>query len=141
MNGFRNLPAADVLVGGRGLVLNLLAERQGVFVRGLGVDGVGEAVLLGFAEVIDEQVAGDGGDPGDERAFGVVVGCERAVHLDEDLLGEVFGVVGRSGEAVADVVDTAVVGVDDFLPGSGVAGTAAADQHPDYLGVFPYLVP
>jgi len=136
MNGFRDLPAADVLVGRRGLVLNLLAERQRVLVRRLGVDGVGEPVLLGFTEVVDQQVASDGSNPGDEGTFGVVVAGKRAVHLDEDLLGEVFGVVGRSGETVADVIDTAVVGLDDFLPGSVVAGTAAADQHRDYLDVF-----
>src|SRR5271167_763014 len=91
--------------------------------------------------MIDEQVAGDGGDPGDERAFGAVVAGQGAIHLDEDLLGEVLGVVGGSGEAVADVIDTPVVGLNDFFPGSGVAGNTAADQHRDYLNVFQTMLP
>src|SRR5271169_6486843 len=141
MNGFRDLAAADVLVGRRGLVLNLLAQGLGVFVRGGGVERVGDAVLLGFAEMIDQQVAGNGGDPGDERTFGAVIGGEGAVHLDEDFLGEVFGVGGGSSEAEADVVDAAVVGLNDFFPGSGVAGNAAAHQHRDYLDVFQVKLP
>ncbi len=70
MHGFSDLPAAYALVGRRGLVLNLLTERLGVFMCGRGcVQRVGDAVLLGLAEVIDQQVAGDGGDPGDECTF------------------------------------------------------------------------
>src|SRR5208282_6911958 len=91
--------------------------------------------------MIDQQVAGNGGDPGDERSLGAVVAGEGAVHLDEDFLGEVFGVVGRSGEAVADVVDTPVVGLNDFFPGSGVARNTAANQHRDYLDVFQATLP
>ena len=78
--------------------------------------------------MIDQQVAGNGGDPGHEGALTGVIGVESAVHLDEDFLGEVLGVVGVAGEAVADVVDAAVVALDDFLPGSGVSANAATDQ-------------
>ena len=93
MNAFGDFPAANVLVGRRGLVLNLLAQGLGIFMgRGRSVERIGDAVLLGFAEMVDQQVAGDGGDPGDERSLGAVVGWERAVNLDEDFLGEVFGV-------------------------------------------------
>ena len=102
---------------------------------------VGHAVLLGFAEVVDQQVAGDCGYPGDERALRVVVAGQRAVHLDEDFLGEILGVVGGSGEAIADVIDTAVIGLDDFFPGSRIAGDAAAHQHRDYLDVFQTKTP
>jgi len=75
MNAFGDLPAADELVGRGGLVLNLLAQGLGVFVGGgRGVERIGDAVLLGFAEMIDQQIAGDGGDPGDERSLRAVVG-------------------------------------------------------------------
>jgi hypothetical protein len=54
VNGFLDLPAAYVLVGRSGLVLNLLAQRLGVFVRGgRRVERVGDAILLGLAEMID----------------------------------------------------------------------------------------
>jgi hypothetical protein len=71
----------------------------------------------------------------------MVVARERAIHLDEDFLREIFGVVGRSREAIADVIDTTVVGLDDFFPGSRVAGNTAADQHRDYLNVFQNWTP
>ena len=50
--------------------------------------------------------------------------------------GEVLGVVGRSGEAIANVVDASVVGLHDFLPGGGVAGNTSPNQHRDDLDVF-----
>src|SRR5437879_2646726 len=126
MNRLADLPTAYVGVGWGRLVLNLLREGLSVLMLGRGgVDGVGHPVLLGLAKVVDQQVTGDRRDPGDKGAFGVVVAGQRAVHLDEDLLGEVFGIVPGSGEAVADVVDTTVVGLNDFLPGGGIAANTA----------------
>src|SRR5208283_4407625 len=129
-------------VGWRRLVLNLLTERLRVFMRRRGsVQRVGHAILLGLAEMIHQQVSSDRGHPGDERSLRAVVAGERAVHLDEDLLGEILGVVGGAGKAVADVIDTPVVSANDFFPGSGVAGNATADQHRDYLDVFQTMLP
>src|SRR6201993_1674809 len=91
--------------------------------------------------MVDEQVARNGGHPGDECALGVVVARKSAVHPDEDLLGEVLGVVGRSREAVADVVDSPVIGLHDFLPGGGVTGDTAPDQHRNDLDVFHWCSP
>src|SRR5580704_9965348 len=142
MHGLSHLPAAYVLVGRGRLVLNLLTQGLRVLVsRGRRVERIGDAVLLGLAEVIDQQVAGDRRNPGDERSLRAVIARQRPVHLDEDFLGQVFGVVGRSGEAVADVVDAPVVGLNDFFPGSGVAGNTAADQHRNYLNVFQPCAP
>ncbi len=56
-------------------------------------------------------------------------------------LGKVLGIVGGTRETVADVVDTAVVGLNDFFPGGGVAGNTAADQHRNYLNVFQTRAP
>src|SRR5215470_7721418 len=106
-----------------------------------GVNGVRDPVLLGFAEVIDEEVAGHGGDPGHKGAALHVVGAERAVHLDEDFLGKVLGVVGGAGETVADVVDTAMVALDDLFPGDRVTGDAASDKSIDDLDVFQPALP
>src|SRR2546425_13223608 len=118
------------------MVLDLLRERLGVLMLGrAGVDGIGHAVLLGLAEVVDQQVAGDGGDPGDEGAFGVVVAGQRAVHLDEDLLGAAFGVVAGAGETVTDVVNATIGGVKDFLPGGGGASNTASDEDGNGLAV------
>src|SRR5208283_2589352 len=73
---------------------------------------------------------------GNKRALGVVITRKRAVHLDENFLGEVFGIVARSGKAVADVIYPAAIALDDFLPGGSVAGKTAPDQHRDHLDVF-----
>ena len=75
-----------------------------------GVEGVGGAVEPGAAEVVYEEVAGEGGDPGLEAAFLGVEAGEVLVELEEDVLGEVFGVGAGAGEAVADGVDAAVLG-------------------------------
>ena len=57
-----------------------------------GVEGVGGAVEAGAAEVIDEKVASEGGDPGLEAALLEVEAGEILVELEEDVLREVFGV-------------------------------------------------
>ena len=98
-----------------------------------GVQGVGGTVEAGAAEVVDEEVAGEGGDPGLEAAFLGVEAGEVAVELEEDVLGEVFGVGGGAGEAVADGVDAAVLGDDELLPRLRVAGDALANQLADGL--------
>src|SRR5580704_8286082 len=142
MNGFFGLAAAYTLVWRGRLVLNLLTERQCIFVGGRrGVDRIRHAIVLGFTEVIDQQISGDRGHPGHESSLGVVIARESAVHLDEDLLGKVFSVVRRTREAVADVVDTPVVGLDDLLPSRGIAGDTAPDQHRNYLDVFQTKAP
>src|SRR5713101_7444180 len=115
-------------------VLDLVAQRHRVLVFGRGcVQRVGHAILLALAEVVHQQVAGDGGDPGHEGAALDVVGTQRTEHLDEDFLGKILGVVARTGEAIADVVDAPVVALHDFLPGHYVAGYAATDQHSNDL--------
>src|ERR1700751_582649 len=96
--------------------------------RWCGIDGVRDPVLLGFAEMVDEAIAGHGSDPGHEGAALDVVGAERAVHLDENFLGKVLGVVGGAGETVADVVDATMVALDDLFPGDGVTSDAASDE-------------
>ena len=60
--------------------------------------------------------------------FWSVEAGEILVELEEDVLGEVFGVGAGAGEAVADGVDAAVLGDDELLPGLRVAGHALADQ-------------
>ena len=81
--------------------------------------------------MVDEEVAGEGGDPGLEAALEGVEAGEVLVELEEDVLGEIFGVGGRSGETVADGVDAAMLGDDELLPGLRVAGDALANQLAD----------
>src|SRR2546425_182044 len=142
MHGFPGLPAADMRVWGCGLILDTLTQRLGVFMlRRGGVERIGHAILLGFAEVIDQQVPCNGRNPRRERALRGVITGERPIHLDEDLLGEVLSVVARPGKAIADVEDAAVIGANDFLPGGGVAGNSAANKHRDNLDVFQPALP
>jgi hypothetical protein len=81
-----------------------------------GVEGVAGAVEAGAAEVVDEEVAGEGGDPGLEAALLGVEAGEVLIELEEDVLGEVFGVGSGAGETVADGVDTPVLGQNELLP-------------------------
>src|SRR4030081_541452 len=129
-------------VRGRRLVLNLLTEGLCVFVVGRRpVERIGHSILLRLAEVVDQKVAGNRGDPSDESAFRGVVARKCAVHLDEDLLSEVLGVIARARETIADVIDTPVVCADDFFPGGGIAGNTAAHKHRNDLDVFQPVLP
>jgi hypothetical protein len=92
------------------------------------VEGVGGAVQAGAAEVIDQEVAGEGRDPGLEAALLGVEAGEVPVELEEDVLGEVFGVGAGACEAIADGVDASVLGRDKLLPGLRIAGHALAYQ-------------
>ena len=122
--------------------MDLFAQRHCVFVLGRRrIDRVGHAILLALAEVVDQQVSRDGGYPGHEGPAFDVIGLQGAVHLDEDLLGEVLGVVARARKAIADVVDAPVVALHDLLPGSRVARNTAADQHGGDLRVFQLALP
>src|ERR1700730_2264994 len=98
-----------------------------------GVHGVGGAFEAGTAEVVDEQVAGQRRNPGLEAAFEGVEAGEVLVELEEDVLGQVLGVTGRAGEAVADGIDAAMLRDDKLLPGLRVAGDALGKQLADGL--------
>src|ERR1700722_5586234 len=93
-----------------------------------GVEGVAGPVKTGAAEVVDEEVSGQGGDPGLEAALLGVEAGEIFVELEEDVLGEVFCVGGGAGKTVADSVNTPVLGDDELLPGLRVTSHALAYQ-------------
>ena len=80
-----------------------------------------EADPLLAAGLVEEQVGGDPVDPALEGAGRV--GREAAEDADEDLLGEVLGIVPVAGQAEREAVDAVGVPVDDLLPG-GHAGVA-----------------
>src|SRR5579864_3942903 len=142
MDGLADLPAAHLGIGRGGVVRDLLTERLDVLMLGpRSVHGVSHPVLLGLAKMVNQQVAGDSCNPGYERALGMVIARKSAVHFDEYILGQVLGVVARSCETVADVVDAPVIGLHDFLPGGGVPGNTAPNQHRDDLDVFHLYSP
>ncbi len=60
-----------------------------------GVDRIGDPLLAGAAKVIDQQVAGQGGDPGRKAALGGVEAAQVGVELDEDVLSQIFRVMGK----------------------------------------------
>ncbi len=117
-----------VLLGGPGIGEAVGHGGAVLFAVEGGVEGVGGAVEAGAAEVVDEEVAGQGGDPGLEAALLGVEAGEVFVELEEDVLGEVFGVGAGAGEAVADGVDAPVLGDDKLLPGLRVSCHALAYQ-------------
>ena len=92
---------------------------------------LGGSIEPGASEVVDEEVAGQGGDPGLEAALKGVEAGEVLVELEEDVLGEVLGVGGGAGETVADGVDTTMLGDDELLPGLWITGDALANQPAD----------
>src|SRR5258708_12245956 len=105
------------------------------------VERVRHPILLGLAEMIQQQVAGDRGNPGRKCTLVGVVAGESAVYLYENILGEILSVVSRARKTIADVVDASMVVLDDFFPGGGVAGDTAAAKHRDALDVFQPPLP
>jgi hypothetical protein len=73
-----------------------------------------EADPLLAAGLVEEQVGGDPVDPALEGAR--LVRGEAAEHPDEDLLGEVLGVVPVAGQAKGQTVDAFGMLVDDLFP-------------------------
>ena len=86
-----------------------LVSRLGALVG----EGV-EADPLLAAGLVEEEVGGDPVQPALEGAGGV--GRQRAEDADEDLLGEVLGVVAVAGQAVGEPVDAVGVLLDDLVP-------------------------
>ena len=86
--------------------------------------------------MIHQQVAGNGGDPGHKRALTSVIGVQRPVHPDKDLLSEVLGVLRIPGKPVADVINPPVIALHNLFPSRGIAPNAATDQQSDNLGFF-----
>ena len=128
MRTFSSRPAACDSCEGRGSARRSAMVGPSSVVGQAGVERVGGAVQPRAAEVVDQQVAGQGRDPGLEAALLGVEAGQVAVELEEDVLGQVFGVGGRAGEAVADGVDAAVLRDDELLPRLLVAGHALADE-------------
>ena len=83
-----------------------------------------EADPLLAAGLVEEEVGGDPVEPALEGAGRV--GREAAEDADEDLLGEVLGVVPVAGQAEGEPVDAVGVPVDDLLPGGHAVGAVAA---------------
>src|SRR3954447_9989979 len=97
--------------------------------------------MLGLAEMIDQQIAGQRSDPGHESAAASVIRVKRAVHSDEDLLCQVLRIVRRPGKSITDVIDSTMIPLNDLLPCDRVASNAATDQQSSHLGVFQDLLP
>src|SRR5262249_51777163 len=105
------------------------------------IQRIGQALLFGFAEVVNKEVASHSRDPSHEGPTIYIVRVERAIHLDENLLRQVLSIIWRSGKAITDVVDSPMITLDDLLPSGCVAGNAATDQQSSHLGIFQVLLP
>ena len=99
-----------------GVVVDLLRGRVAARAAALGVLGQGvEADPLLAPGHVEEQVGGDPVQPALEGARRVV--GQRAEDPDEDLLGQVLGVVLVAGQPVGQPVDPGGVVAHDLLPG------------------------
>jgi hypothetical protein len=74
----------------------------------------------GLAKVVEATVAGDPVQPRPQVDL-AVIGEDRAVGVDEDLLEDVLGVLGRAQHLPAEAEQAALVAVDDRLEGAVVA--------------------
>jgi hypothetical protein len=83
--------------------------------------------LADAAVVVDAQVAADADQPGLEVGA-AIEGVERPEDLQEDVLGEVLGLVVLADELVGDVEDLPPVLPDDGLPGSLVTAQTTLDE-------------
>ena len=77
--------------------------------------------------MIDAQIPADADQPGLEVGA-AIEGVERLEDLEEDVLGQVFGLVVLADELVRDVEYLAPMQPDDALPGGLVSAQAALDQ-------------
>src|SRR5579864_2064617 len=91
--------------------------------------------------MINQQIARHRRDPGHESAAVHVVGIERAVHLNKNLLSQIVRIVAGSSESIADVVDAPMIALDNFLPCGCVARNAATDQQSSHMCVFQSRTP
>ena len=85
-------------------------------------------LLAAAAVVVDRVVARHGQQPRAERPVRLPVLVERLVHLDEDLLRQVLGLVDPPGEAVGEAEHLASVACDELPPGGLVAGPAGRQE-------------
>src|SRR5271157_1583190 len=129
-------------LGSGGRIFQLLGQRQTfLLVSGRSVQRVSNSVVLSFTEVVHQQIARDRGYPGHEGGPRSVIRAQRAVHFDEHFLGQVSRVLCRARKAVADVVDTPMVLLDDVLPSRSVASHTATDKGIDGLDVVQSALP
>src|ERR1700756_5176281 len=85
------------------------------------VHRVSYALLLCSAEMIDQQITGQGRNPRLEAAPAQIECSEVPVNLDEDVLRQVLGIMRRAGKAVAKRVDAAMMRLDQFGPRGRIA--------------------
>ncbi len=142
MHHFPSLPALHRRIRRHPPISDLLAKWLGIFMfGGRGIQRIRDPVALTLAEMVDQQVAGNGGDPGHKRTLARIICIESPVHLDKDLLGEVLRIVGVTSKPVADVVYPPVIALNDLLPSRGIARNTATDQQSDNLGFFQTRLP
>ena len=83
---------------------------------------------LEFPVMVDDVISANTDHPGHERPRLRPVRIESSIHLHEDLLREIFGLVKSSREAVSQIVDPLVVLANYVFPGTVVAGQAPFNQ-------------
>ena len=124
------LPQVELLE----LAVRTAVPRQRVEIGRIHLARHGLALFAHAAIVIDTEIAADADEPGLEIRP-AVEGVQRLEDLEEDVLGQVLGLVVPAHELVRDVEDLAPVLAHDLLPCRLVAAQATLDQRVDRGGL------
>src|SRR5262245_16552074 len=81
-----------------------------------------------FSIVIDEMITCDADDPGFQGSRFGTIQMQSPVNLQENLLRQIFSLVGSSCEAVGQIVDSRMAMSDNHFPGLAVAVPALVYQ-------------
>src|SRR5579859_7148554 len=92
------------------------------------LERVRDTVAASPAVVIDQQIAGDAGEPCWEAAVSHAIACEGSVDAQKNLLAQVLGFGRIAGEAITKIVNAPGVAVHKFLPCCTLSPEAALNQ-------------
>jgi hypothetical protein len=78
--------------------------------------------------MINQVISRDTRNPGSESSRFGPIRLKRAIHLQEDLLGEILGLFESAGKAVGEIVNALVMLADDLFPGIAIPLKAFRQQ-------------
>src|SRR5487761_122089 len=92
------------------------------------LEGVGDTVVASPAVMIDQQIAGDAGEPCGKAAVGCAIARQGSVDAQKNLLAQVFGFGRIASEAITEIVDAPGMAVHKLLPCCTFSPEAALNQ-------------
>jgi hypothetical protein len=84
--------------------------------------------------MIDEKIPRQRSDPSLKGSFYGIKRCEISINFEENILRQIFRILRRTGKAVAQAIDTAMVRFHKFGPGERISiETALHHKLPFYF--------